>query len=147
MDRAFKYVKKNKLETEETYKYRADDSFNCKHKANLGVVGINGYKEVKADSASQLLAAVALNPVSVAIQADNDVFRYYKSGVMDSEECGTALNHGVLVVGYGSEDDQDYWIVKNSWGTSWGDQGYIKLARVEGEGICGVQKQPTYPTQ
>jgi len=116
MDRAFGYVKKNKLETEDSYAYRANDSFNCKHKANKGVVGIDGHVDVKPDSADQLLAAVAKNPVSVALQADNDVFRYYKSGVVDSEECGTALNHGVLVVGYGTDEDgTDYWIVKNSW--------------------------------
>jgi len=148
MDRAFNYVKKNKLETEDNYPYRANDSFNCKYKSALGVVGISGHVDVQADNADQLLAAVAKNPVSVAIQADNDVFRYYKSGVLDSEECGTALNHGVLVVGYGTDEDgADYWIVKNSWGTSWGDEGFIKLARQDGEGVCGVQKQPTYPKQ
>jgi len=63
----------------------------------------------------------------------------YKSGVLDSTDCGTVLNHAVAAVGYGTENGKDYYIVRNSWGTSWGDEGYIKIAAVEGKGICGIQ--------
>ena len=73
-------------------------------------------------------------------------FRFYTSGVMDNVNCGTTLDHAVLAVGYGNEDGKDYWLVKNSWGPKWGLDGYIKLAMVEGDGICGVQMDPLYPT-
>ena len=64
---------------------------------------------------------------------------------MDSELCGTNLDHGVLAVGYGTEDSQAYYLVKNSWGTTWGDKGYIKIGVKEGKGICGIQEQPVQP--
>ena len=70
------------------------------------------------------------------------VFQTYQSGVMSSTKCGTSLDHAVLAVGYGTENGEDYWLVKNSWNTTWGDQGYIKLAVVDGKGICGVQMEP-----
>jgi len=73
------------------------------------------------------------------------VFRNYKSGILDSTECGTKLDHAVIVIGYGSEAGQDFFIVRNSWSESWGDKGYIKLAAVQGEGICGVQMRPVWP--
>jgi len=69
----------------------------------------------------------------------------YTSGILDSEKCGIKLDHAVVVVGYGSDAGQDYWIVRNSWGSSWGDEGYIKIAAVEGAGICGIQSRPVYP--
>ena len=89
-------------------------------------------------------AALTLQPLSVSIEADKRVFQTYTSGVLDSTECGTQLDHAVLAVGYGNDADSglDYWLVKNSWNTTWGDQGYIKLAIVDGEGICGVQMGP-----
>ena len=89
-----------------------------------------------------LKAALAKQPLAVSIEADQKVFQYYSSGVMDDASCGTYLDHAVLTVGWGNEGGQDYWLVKNSWNTTWGDQGYIKLAIVEGEGICGVQMEP-----
>merc|ERR1719275_351468 len=91
-----------------------------------------------------LKAAAANGPVSVAVEADKSVFQLYKEGVMDSPLCGTKLDHGVLVVGYGTEGGKDYWKVKNSWGPSWGDEGYILLGR--GKNVCGVSAQPSYPT-
>ena len=90
--------------------------------------------------------ALAQQPLAVAIEADKKVFQTYKSGIMDSAECGTKLDHAVLVVGYGQEGDQEYWLVKNSWNTTWGDKGYIKLAIEDGKGICGVQMAPQFPT-
>jgi len=67
---------------------------------------------------------------------------------MDNTACGTNLDHAVLAVGYGTDEASglDYWLIKNSWNTTWGDQGYIKLARVDGAGICGVQMEPLAPT-
>ena len=84
-------------------------------------------------------AAIAKTPVSVTLEADQTVFKMYKSGVLDSTDCGTVLDHAVAAVGYGTENGQDYYIVRNSWGTKWGDAGYIKIAAVKGAGICGIQ--------
>jgi C1A family cysteine protease len=95
------------------------------------------------------MAAVAQQPVSVAIEADTMVFQSYRGGIISSKGCGTNLDHGVLVVGYGSEVGKDYWILKNSWGPDWGEKGYFRIARdasANGPGICGLQEQPSYPT-
>ncbi len=96
-----------------------------------------------ANSEEQLAAAVLLNPVSVAIEADQAAFQNYKSGVFDAP-CGTSLDHGVLVVGM----TEDAYIVKNSWGVSWGADGYIEMKRgVNATGICGIAMQASYPTK
>jgi len=80
------------------------------------------------------------------VQADSSYFRFYRSGVVDSDECGTNLNHAILTVGYSDKGSAvPYWIVKNSWGAGWGDNGYIKLAIREGKGVCGVHMDTTYP--
>ena len=92
------------------------------------------------------MAAVAQGPVSIAIEADQSIFQSYKSGVIKaSAGCGTRLDHGVAIVGYGTEEGTDFWIVRNSWASSWGDEGYVKLERVSGSGVCGCQMQPSYP--
>ena len=92
--------------------------------------------------------AVANGPVSVAIEADTRTFQLYTGGVITSSACGTSLDHGVLVVGYGVESNQPYWLVKNSWGTSWGEDGYVKIGKSDSthdKGVCGIAMQPSYP--
>ena len=91
-------------------------------------------------------AALAQQPLSVSIEADTAVFQTYTSGILNSTACGTTLDHAVLAVGWGSENGQEYWIIKNSWSSSWGENGFIRLAIVDGLGICGVQTSPLYPT-
>ena len=91
-------------------------------------------------------AALNIAPLAIAIEADKFCFQTYSSGVFDNTKCGTNLDHAVLAVGYGTENGQEYWLVKNSWNTTWGDEGYIKIAIVDGDGICGVQMDPEYPT-
>jgi C1A family cysteine protease len=76
------------------------------------------------------------------------VFQQYKSGIFDSAKCGTSLDHATLVVGFGTDaaSGTDYWIMKNSWGTVWGEQGYMQLAIQSGAGVCGIQMGPLYPS-
>ena len=93
------------------------------------------------------MASIEIGPTSVAIEADKAVFQQYTSGILNSTACGTQLDHGVLAVGYGSENGQNYYIVKNSWNTTWGDQGYIRIANNgDGAGICGIQMAAVRPT-
>jgi len=106
---------------------------------------VKSYKTVPAQSVDQLKAAIAQQPVSVTVEADRSVFQQYKSGVLDSKLCGTSLDHAITAVGYGTENGKEYYLVRNSWGASWGDKGYIKIAAVPGKGICGIQQTSVYP--
>jgi KDEL-tailed cysteine endopeptidase len=143
MDYAFKYVAAKGLCSESSYAYTGK-SGTCK--TCTAVASISSYQDVQQDSESSLMAAVSGQPVSVAIEADQFAFQFYKTGVF-SQSCGTNLDHGVLVVGYGTDNGQDYWKVKNSWGSTWGMNGYILLARNTGssKGQCGIAMQPSYP--
>lgn len=92
--------------------------------------------------------ALAVQPVSVAVAASSSAFMMYKGGILNSSSCGTALNHGVTAVGYGSQNGQNYWIVKNSWGAGWGESGYIRIANdgQTGKGMCGILSMMSVPT-
>ncbi|GJZ74144.1 senescence-specific cysteine protease SAG39-like protein [Tanacetum coccineum] len=149
MDNAFDFIVSNKgLTTESNYPYKGvDGTCNSNEKSNNAAT-ITGHEDVPANSESALLKAVASQPVSVAIDASGSDFQFYSSGVFTGE-CGTELDHGVTAVGYGTSDDgTKYWLVKNSWGTSWGQEGYIMMERdVDAkEGICGIAMQASYPT-
>lgn len=109
-------------------------------------MSVSSYDNVTPESIDQLKAAIAQGVVSVTIEADKSVFQMYQSGILDSTACGTRLDHAVAAVGYGEENGVQYYIVRNSWSASWGDQGYIKLAAVPGAGICGIQLQNSIPT-
>ena len=86
------------------------------------------------------MAAIAVGPVAVTVDAESPIFSGYTSGVINSAGCGTDLDHAITAVGYGNDGTQDFYIVRNSWGAAWGDKGYLKIAAVEGgEGICGLQ--------
>ena len=148
--RAYKYYEDGaKAELESVYPYTSGTTGKktaCAYDAaSTTAVTVSDYDRITPNTVSQMRAGLDQQPLAVSIEADKLVFQTYKTGVMSSTKCGTTLDHAVLAVGYGTEDGQDYWLVKNSWNTTWGDQGYIKLAIVDGEGICGVQMQPLAP--
>ncbi|EPS57605.1 cysteine proteinase, partial [Genlisea aurea] len=149
MDNAFAFIIKNGgIDTESDYPYTAQDGTCNKVKLNTKVVTISGYVDVTPNSESALQAAVANQPVSVAIDAGGLSFQLYTSGIFNGI-CATLLDHGVVVVGYGTSSGQDYWIVRNSWGTSWGESGYIRMKRnvASKSGQCGIAIEPSYPTK
>jgi hypothetical protein len=142
MDSAFKYVQANGLCLESAYPYTAKNGA-CKSSSCAPSTDskITGYKDVTRTE-NGLGAAVDVTPVSVAIEADQSGFQLYKSGVFCGT-CGTSLDHGVLAVGYGDEGTSPYWKVKNSWGTSWGEAGYIRMCRNSNK--CGISNEASYP--
>ena len=153
MDNAFNWIEKNGgLCTEEDYPYVSGTTKTggtCQTECTVVDNSVvKSFVDVSKSSDQKMMEAVSQQPVSVAIEADQKEFQLYKSGVFTGT-CGTNLDHGVLVVGYGTESDGDYYIVKNSWGTTWGSNGYIYLGRGDqynkGDGQCGVLLQASYP--
>jgi len=147
MDYAFTYIETAPLMLEADYPYTGTHSFlsKCKYDSSKAAGQVGGYTDVQSDATGvNLKAALANGPVSVAIEADKTVFQSYTSGVITSSACGTQLDHGVLAVGYGTEGGQDYFLVKNSWGPSWGAEGYVKIGV---ENVCGINAQPSFPTE
>ena len=146
MEGAFKFIIENGQCAASSYPYTAKDG-TC-HSCSA-VAHATSCSDVKPNDQLSLKAAVAKQPVAVAIEADTKYFQSYSGGVLTSSSCGTSLDHGVLAVGYGEENGQKYWLVKNSWGTSWGEQGYVKIGRSESTndaGICGLAMDPSFPT-
>jgi len=154
MDNAFSWIEKNKgLCTEDSYPYESGTTTtagSCQTSCDV-VSGsdITSFTDVTPKSDEAMMTALSQQPVSIAIEADQKDFQLYKSGVFTGS-CGTNLDHGVLAVGYGtSEDGTDFYKVKNSWGTTWGDVGYILLGRGDdfnkGSGQCGMLLQASYP--
>lgn len=148
METAYEFIKTNGgLTTETDYPYTAAEGTCDQDKAKNKVVTIQGHKKVDQNEAS-LQAATAQQPVSVGIDAGGFIFQLYSSGVFTGY-CGSNLNHGVTVVGYGEDAGQKYWIVKNSWGTGWGEEGYVRMERGYSEetGKCGIAMLASYPLQ
>jgi len=145
MDYGFQYIMQNGgLCSESDYPYTAQKSMFCKKTCTVVPnTAVKGFKDVSQGSETALASAVDNAPVSVAIEADQSSFQFYNGGIMNGQ-CGTRLDHGVLAVGYGTMGSQDYWIVKNSWGASWGEQGYIRMIR--GQNECGISNSASFPT-
>jgi len=153
MDNAFDWIGKNNgLCTEDDYPYfsgttkdRGDCQTSC---TNVKGSDIQSHTDIAPSSDSAMMSALTKQPAAIAIEADQRAFQMYSSGVFTGA-CGTNLDHGVLAVGYGSDSNGDYYIVKNSWSASWGDKGYIRLGRGSqynnGDGQCGMLLMASYP--
>ena len=144
MDSAFKYEIQFGLTTESNYPYKARDGTCNTSKQSDKAVTVTGYHDVSQNNVDALLSAAATTPISVAVDASGLTWQYYDGGIL-SGVCGTDLDHGVLIVGYDYTGTTPYWIVKNSWGSSWGESGYIRLKITDQEGECGINKMPSYP--
>uniref|UniRef100_A0A7N9AK78 Cathepsin 12 n=1 Tax=Mastacembelus armatus TaxID=205130 RepID=A0A7N9AK78_9TELE len=145
MANAFDYVINNGLQSTNTYPYTSDTQ-PCYYDSTLAVAHITDYRFIPKGDEQALADAVAtIGPITVAIDADHASFLFYSSGIYDEPSCNpNNLSHAVLLVGYGSEAGQDYWIIKNSWGTSWGEGGYMRMIR-DGRNTCGIASYALYP--
>ena len=145
MDFAFQYIiNVGGQEQSSDYPYTARDG-TCKFNKALVKASISSFTDVKANDCNGLLSAITKQPTSVAIAANAIMF--YSGGIFANGGCGTGLNHGVTAVGYGSDNGQNYYIVRNSWGAGWGESGYIRMSRdVQTDtGICGICMVASYP--
>ncbi|KAK7605322.1 hypothetical protein V9T40_007180 [Parthenolecanium corni] len=144
---AFLYIDFNKgIDTEQSYPYEAKDG-DCRYSPSKFGASDKGYISVPQTNETILKSAVAFEgPVAVGVDASNPHFMYYESGVMYSDTCSSiSLDHAVLIVGYGTtEKGEDYWLVKNSWGKTWGEQGYIRMSRNRNNN-CGIATNPLIP--
>jgi C1A family cysteine protease len=154
MDNAFKFDEKTGgLCSEEDYPYEAKQGKICNPTNCTDVPGtiVSTFYDVPHGDPKAMLSALAMQPISVAIQADQFAFQFYKVGVLTDDSCGKAgnIDHGVLAVGYGTdlETQEPYWLVKNSWGASWGENGYIRMSRNSKNdfGMCAILKMASYP--
>jgi KDEL-tailed cysteine endopeptidase len=131
--------------TEKAYPYQGVDGTCQYSESEATKVLVSDWTTVTPSDVHEMKGALVEQPLSINLEA-SDVFKSYTSGILDDPACGNQHNHAVLAVGYGvSEEGIEYWVVKNSWGTDWGEDGYIRMAIVEGDGICGVQMHPLQP--
>ncbi|XP_057464628.1 senescence-specific cysteine protease SAG39-like [Actinidia eriantha] len=148
MDNAFQFIKQNNgLTTETNYPFVGQVGICNTQKASAPAAMITGFEDVPSNNENALLQSVANQPVSVAIEASAFDFQFYSNGVFTGT-CGTNLDHGVTAVGYGTATDgTNYWLVKNSWGSGWGENGYIRMKRdvAAKEGLCGIAMEASYP--
>jgi len=146
MDNGFEYIKKNGgIDTEASYPYTGKNG-RCHYKSASSGATDTGFVDVKSGDENALMMAVASHgPISVAIDASHSSFQLYRSGVYNERRCSSSrLDHGVLAVGYGTAGSKDFWLVKNSWGGSWGMQGYVQMSR-NMRNQCGIATQASYP--
>jgi cathepsin L len=149
MEGAFNYVIEHGQCSDSSYPYTSGTGESGSCKSCSSVAHMSSCSDVKPNDQISLKGALAQQPVSVAISADTRVFQSYTSGIITSSSCYTSLDHGVLAVGYGTENGIEYYLVKNSWGESWGDNGYVKIGRSDSTndaGICGIAMDASFPS-
>uniref|UniRef100_A0A4W4FZS9 Peptidase C1A papain C-terminal domain-containing protein n=1 Tax=Electrophorus electricus TaxID=8005 RepID=A0A4W4FZS9_ELEEL len=144
MGNAYNYVQSRGINSEANYPYRANQ--DCLHDPDENVIMIQGHGRLPSGDEEVLKKALAsFGPITVTIDASNISFMFYKTGIYDDPQCGMSkVTLDVLLVGYGSENGVDYWIIKNSWGTGWGEKGYMRLLR-NGSNFCGIANYALFP--
>ena len=147
MTNSFKYLMVKPILLEKDYPYTTP--VKCKDTSAPGVTLVKSYTIVPVKSSSALMAAVANNPtVAIALGSSSTGFKYYKSGILKASACSTYVNHAVQLVGYGNANGVNYWLIRNSWGTGWGEAGYIRIENDKkegGVGPCGMYQKSSYP--
>jgi C1A family cysteine protease len=148
-DSAFKYMINKGQCSESSYPYTAGTTKTAGtcQTCSLETAHFSACYDVASNDQISLKGAVALQPVAVAIEADTRYFQSYSGGILDSSSCGTNLDHAVEIIGYGTENGMDYWNVRNSWGSSWGENGYVRIKRtssINDPGICGISMSPSF---
>ncbi|CAF0974312.1 unnamed protein product [Adineta steineri] len=145
-DDAFVYViNAGGIETESSYPYKTVDQTCMFNATDISVKVCDFVQLASGDEAALQQAVATIGPISVSIDESHSSFQFYQSGVYNEPACSqTILTHAVLVIGYGTEGDLDYWLIKNSWGTSWGEQGYIKMTRNQNN-QCAIATFANYP--
>ncbi|XP_037324642.2 procathepsin L [Pungitius pungitius] len=146
MANAYDYVLSNGLQSANAYPYTSVDTQPCYYDSRRAVAHIKDYRFIPKGDEQALADAVAtVGPITVAIDADHSSFLFYSSGIYDEPNCNPSnLSHAVLLVGYGSEGGRDFWIIKNSWGSGWGEGGFMRLVR-DGRNSCGVASYALFP--
>ena len=124
------------------YPYTGTDD-KCAYEASKGAVKADGWRSSKSGSVEQLKASIASAVTSVRVHVGNS-FKAYSSGIYDDVDCGDAINHAINAVGYGSSEGVEYFILRNSWGAAWGEEGYMRMAMgQDGPGICAILHGPS----
>lgn len=146
---AWDYATVTPITTEATYPYTSGKlglTKTCTYVAGSGIMYDLSQSDVATDTAS-IVAAITQQPVSVAIEADQSVFQYYTSGVITGTACGTNIDHAVVAVGYGNDPTAGpYYVVRNSWGATWGNSGYVWIGQADNPGVCGINQYVAFPT-
>ena len=147
IETSYGYAKDFGMMQAQDYPYTGFGS-GCKYQADKVVPPRpTGYQQVSRNNVTALKLALSTGPVSALIEADRQVFRLYSRGILNTDKCGIDADHGIAIVGWGKDEINriDYWIVKNTWGTGWGEQGYVRIGIYEGAGVCGIQQVAFYP--
>jgi cathepsin L len=147
IDKALEYVVDEGINTQDVYPFQGAQK-KCHYKSGKSSATLRSFQRVKRGNEEDLMSAVAMEgPIAAGIDASHNTFRFYDSGIYDQPTCSSRqLNHAILIVGYATDDHgKDYWIVKNSWGTSWGEDGYVRMSRNRSN-QCGIATRALFPT-
>jgi C1A family cysteine protease len=141
---AYKYIKdKNGINCQADYRYEGRVG-SCRHNHGRKAMSVTGHVIINKGDENAIKEAVCKNgAVSIAYNAGTQAHSSYNGGILDVANCGNTPTHATLVVGYGTENGRDYWIIKNSWGPGWGEKGYFRMAR--GKNMCGIGDWASYP--